>query len=148
MRKCGFPDGFMRVIQTLYDRLAAQIKINRYFWFSEELHRDAQFPLLALFIEPLGQLIRLSKALRLQGSNRKRNYSLMMFCFIWKKSRKKTFTGLMTLLADLWNDQTLSSTHQKHKLWLQTLLPQSLNLQWEALKYLAISLTKHLSKWS
>lgn len=70
MGKFGFQDKFIRVIQTLYDKPTARIKVNGDLSDSFTLERGTRqgcsiSPLLfALFIEPLGQLMRQSDAIR------------------------------------------------------------------------------------
>ncbi len=70
LEKFGFNDSFIRVIQTLYDRPMASIKINGDLSDAFILERGSRqgcmiSPLLfVLFIGPFGQLIRQSKAVK------------------------------------------------------------------------------------
>ena len=70
MHKFGFHDSFIKVIQSLYDKPTARVKINGDLSDSFVLGRGSRqgcaiSPLLFdLFIEPLGQLIRQSGAVK------------------------------------------------------------------------------------
>ena len=163
MGKFGFQDKFIRVIQTLYDKPTARIKVNGDLSNSFTLERGTRqgcpiSPLLfALFIEPLGQLLRQSDAIRgveVEGIEQR----AMLFAddvLVLLEEPEKSFLGLMTLLADYGNLSGYKLNVSKTQVMtLNFTAPKNMqdnyNLDWEAesLKYLGITLTKDLSKLS
>ena len=160
MGKFGFQEKFVGIIKNLYDKPTARIKINGDLSNSFNLERGTRqgcpiSPLLfALFIEPLGQLVRQSEAIKgitMAGTEQK----VALFAddvLVFLKEPEESFGGLMALLDDFGKLSGYKLNISKTQVMtLNFNAPRNLrdkyNLRWEAgsLKYLGINLTKDLS---
>lgn len=158
--KFAFHNTFIRVIQSLYSKPTAQIKINGDLYASFLLERGSQqgcpiSPILfALFIEPLGQLIRQSKEIKgvsIAGVEHK----VAMFAddvLVYMEKPEESFTGPMTLLKEFGNLSGYKLNVLKTQIMTLNYtasanLRASYNLKWEAegIKYLGVTVTKDLS---
>lgn len=150
-------------MHTLYEGPTARVKINRDLADSFKLERETRqgcpiSPLLfALFIEPLGRLIRQNKSIkRITVAGTEQKVALFMDnVLVFMEEPKESFVGLMALLADFGKLSGYKLNISKTQVMtVNFTAPKSMkekyNLQWKAksIKYLGINLTKDLSKLS
>lgn len=161
LAKFGFNKNFITLIQSLYDRPRARVKINGDLSDSFHLERGTRqgcpiSPLLfVIFFEPLGQLIRQTKEIKgieVGGTEQK----VAMFAddvLVFLEDPEETFMKLLSLLNDfgklsgyklnLSKTQVMALNYSASRS-----LKDKYNLDWDAvsLKYLGIILTKEITK--
>lgn len=160
MDKLAFHSDFIKVIQSLYSKPTAWIKVNGDLTDLFMLERGSRqgspiSPLLfAIFIEPLGQLLRQStqfKGITVEGIEHK----VAMFAndvLVYLEEPEKSFNGLMTLLKEFRNLSGYKLNISKTQVLTLNFtasanLQNSYNLNWESqgIKYLGVMVTKDLS---
>lgn len=163
LKTFGFHNKFILIIQSLYDKPRARVKVNGDFSESFTLERGTRqgcpiSPLLfALYIEPLGQFIRNNtkiKGIVAAGEEQK----VAMFAddvLVFLREPEESFEELMSSLSvfgelsgyklNLNKTQVMTLNYTASKT-----LPDNYNINWEAetLKYLGITLTKNISNLS
>lgn len=163
LAKFGFHDSFINVIQALYNKPTARIKVNGDLSDRFELKRGSRqgcaiSPLLFdLFIEPLGQLIRQSEAVRgikMGGFEHK----VAMFAddvLGTLREPEVSFDELMALLSEFGDLSGYRLNLSKTQVMaLNFQVPQAMrdkyNLLWENdnIKYLGINVSKDPLKLS
>uniref|UniRef100_A0AAQ5YGG3 Reverse transcriptase domain-containing protein n=1 Tax=Amphiprion ocellaris TaxID=80972 RepID=A0AAQ5YGG3_AMPOC len=161
MDKFAFHSAFIKVIQSLYSKPTARIKVNGDLSDSFMLERGSRqgcplSPLLfTLFIEPLGQLLRQStqiKGITVAGIEHK----VAMFAddvLVYLEEPEKSFNGLMILLKEFGNLSGYKLNISKTQVMTlnftaSTDLQNRYSLSWESqeIKYLGVTVTKDLTK--